>query len=67
MKKDHFLNFYNSRGGGHPLADKILSTDKALGIPKSLGCGVIISNLHFYLQACSSVFYGGQPGQQKQI
>lgn len=33
---------YSWRGSGHPLADKTPPIDKALGIPESLGCGVII-------------------------
>lgn len=34
LKGTRLSKSYNSRGGGHPLADKTTFTDKALEVPK---------------------------------
>lgn len=67
LKGTRLSKSYNSRGSGHPLADKTTPADKALGILKSVGCGVIIPKTCITPTSQQFSVERGQPGHQKQI
>lgn len=67
LKETRLSKSYNSRGGGHPPADKTTPTDEALGGLESVGCGVMIPKTRITPTSQQLSVEWGRPGQQKQI
>lgn len=68
LKRTRLSQSLNWRCGGHPLADKTIPTDKALGVPHVCWQWYhYIQNLCYAHKPAVKYLQEGQPGQQKQI